>query len=340
MIKTGPNGFGPDGRHVRMPDSDCDALRQLFNLSNDVLSVSTIDGRFVMISPSLSRLTGYSEEELRSRPFLEFAHPDDRERAIAEMSEHAKGEMTISYEGRTIAADGRVRWLRWTGTPDLERGLVYSVAHDVTEQHEAREKLSRYAESLEHTQQELKTALAEVRRLAGTDQLTGLMNRAAFEERAADELNRARRDGKHVSVALLDIDLFKRVNDGYGHPTGDFVLREVARRIASASREYDLVARWGGEEFVVFFPDTRTDAARVATERIALALSTRPVSAGSQLMPMTLSAGVAGGLATEIPHIDRLVDAADRALLRAKHDGRDRVEVEPSLQPDASSSAA
>jgi diguanylate cyclase (GGDEF)-like protein len=174
--------------------------------------------------------------------------------------------------------------------------------------------------------QRLALAAAETR--ARTDALTGLANRAAFEERLGQEIERVVRYGHPLSLALLDLDDFKRINDSYGHVAGDHALRRVSRELDGAIRRVDLAARLGGEEFALLLPETDTDAALALVTRLGGAIRL-PATAGPGL---TVSAGVA----TCPAHADRpeaLVAAADEALYRAKRSGKDRAVVAVTLAP-------
>ncbi|MCC7137065.1 MAG: GGDEF domain-containing protein [Planctomycetes bacterium] len=178
-------------------------------------------------------------------------------------------------------------------------------------------------------------ALAAARRLeqaetlSATDELTGLPNRRAFERALRRELERARRGGPPIAVAIVDVDRFKSLNDRFGHPVGDRVLAQVARRLVGALRETDLVCRWGGEEFAVLLTGLAGLApgeALAALERARLAVGGRPLALGPGLPSpiVTVSGGVAlyGRDATEG---SALVERADQALYAAKQAGRDRV---------------
>ncbi len=161
-----------------------------------------------------------------------------------------------------------------------------------------------------------------------TDGLTGLLNRRGCIEMLTAELRRAEREGHVPGVLLVDADRFKRVNDTYGHQAGDAVLVEVARRLRSAVREYDVVARWGGEEFVVVVPAMSNDAdLATAGHALLTAISATPIAAGPDLLlPVTISVGgVRAGDA--LWSVEGIVDAADRALYSAKHRGRNRVRL-------------
>lgn len=161
--------------------------------------------------------------------------------------------------------------------------------------------------------------LEEVRALADRDGLTGLANRRVFDATLARELARAARSGEPLSLLLVDIDHFKKLNDGHGHQTGDDVLRQVAGVLAAGSRSGDLPARYGGEEFVVVLPACPADEAAEVAERLRAA-----VAAADTTVAVTVSVGVAT-CPTNASGASALVGAADEALYASKRDGRNRV---------------
>jgi diguanylate cyclase (GGDEF)-like protein len=168
--------------------------------------------------------------------------------------------------------------------------------------------------------------LARDARSSGTDDLTNLANRRAFTEAAAAELVRARRSGRPLAVALVDIDDFKRVNDTFGHSTGDRILCGLADVLREHFREIDLPARLGGDEFAVLLPDTDVAGSREAAERFVTAVADREFGDGrTSPHGITASAGVAAAANLEI---GVLLEAADRALYRAKEHGKNQVQVE------------
>jgi diguanylate cyclase (GGDEF)-like protein len=164
-----------------------------------------------------------------------------------------------------------------------------------------------------------------LRRIASTDPLTGLYNRRAFSEIAEREVARSRRTAQALTLALGDIDFFKRVNDQYGHAAGDHVLQTVANRLPGALRDYDCVARWGGEEFVILLPATDAASALVIVERLRETIAaSHPAFEGTPI-PVTMTFGVAQFAAEENWHA--IVARADEALYRGKSAGRNRVEL-------------
>jgi diguanylate cyclase (GGDEF)-like protein/putative nucleotidyltransferase with HDIG domain len=167
-----------------------------------------------------------------------------------------------------------------------------------------------------------------MRVLASTDKLTGVPNRRLFDERLDAAVAAAPAGGGPLGLLLLDVDRFKRLNDSYGHPVGDEVLRQVAARLAGAVRGDDLVARIGGEEFAVVAPGTTPEALAALAERCRQAVGGEPFAVATVRIPMTISAGGAC-LPVHARTRDELMRVADRALYRARETGRDRVHVGP-----------
>jgi two-component system, cell cycle response regulator len=165
----------------------------------------------------------------------------------------------------------------------------------------------------------------EATRLSITDGLTGLWNRRLFDLRINEELQRAIRFQEPFGLLLVDLDHFKTVNDRFGHQAGDAVLVELARRLTDATREVDVVTRFGGEEFALILPKTPVEGTVRLAEKVREVVAHEPFAAGSASIPVTVSVGAAGypehGLSSA-----ELLAAADAALYRAKENGRNRVE--------------
>ncbi len=159
---------------------------------------------------------------------------------------------------------------------------------------------------------------------AATDGLTGLANRRMFDEELALEWRRAHRIGDSLALILIDLDDFKKVNDTYGHPAGDAVLRTIGEILGKGVRQIDLAARYGGEEFVVLVPETNLEGALQLSKRLRLAISrSRTELADGRLLKVTASFGVA--VKGEIASAEKLVAASDEALYEAKRAGKNRV---------------
>ena len=176
-------------------------------------------------------------------------------------------------------------------------------------------------------QEQLITAREVLRAQATHDPLTGLWNHAAILDILGVELERAQRQGAVLGMVMADLDHFKRINDTYGHPAGDAVLREVAHRMRAAVRPYDSVGRYGGEEFLIVVPGC--DAAGVVTQAERLRTFTRgePIPLAEGSIRVTLSLGAAATSEPKSSDWEVLLRAADAALYQAKQHGRDRVEV-------------
>ncbi|MEO0483317.1 MAG: diguanylate cyclase [Planctomycetota bacterium] len=161
---------------------------------------------------------------------------------------------------------------------------------------------------------------------AQVDGLTGLYNRAHFDQRWPEAIATAKRHGRPLSIAMLDVDHFKSINDTYGHPAGDAVLQEVAEIVQNSSRASDIACRYGGEEFVIVMPDTSPEEAQVLCDRIRTTLEQTNWLKHPE-RTVTCCLGVAGCDGGEGPDSDEWLSKADQALYRAKTTGRNRVET-------------
>jgi two-component system cell cycle response regulator len=177
---------------------------------------------------------------------------------------------------------------------------------------------------------ENKRLLEELRRLSLTDVVTAVGNRRAFDESLRQQVARARRAGSPLALAMLDLDLFKRVNDGYGHQAGDDVLHAFASRLKTLARGGDGVFRHGGEEFALILPDTDLGGASTLAGRIVEAIAAEPFAMSAGSIELTCSAGVAVLEAGDDAGGTALTVRADAALYRAKSEGRNRACSGPS----------
>ena len=184
-----------------------------------------------------------------------------------------------------------------------------------------------YMDLVKSDSEGLRDELNKVRMLSLTDDFTGLPNRRAFMRRLEDEIGRAHRYGSSLTLAMIDLDYFKQINDKYGHAAGDDVLRWYASEPLAIFRHYDMVARYGGEEFSVLLPSTDEVGARRALEKVSQHVAGQDTfeSKGDIIELPSFSAG----LAMYNPGEDMLdfIERADKALYRAKHNGRNRVEL-------------
>ena len=262
------------------------------------------------------RLAGLVPQSVMVTPrlWLDVTHPADRQRVAAALTEAFTRPGPFELAQRMMLTSGEVRHLAVRGEVEHDaKGRpvrVWGSAQDVTERHRVQE---------------------ELRRTALTDPLTGLGNRLLLVDRlrrSIAALDGAAGQAGHVAVIAVDLDGLKRVNDTYGHATGDDLLRETARRLRSVVRDLDLVARLGGDEFVLLC--TELDVARAArlAERIVAEISSPYLLTGGVTAWSGASVGVT---VTDDPRadVDRLLAQADRALYAAKGDGGNRYVVHP-----------
>lgn len=187
--------------------------------------------------------------------------------------------------------------------------------------------LAQINEKLKQEIEERKRAQAKLHKLSITDPLTKIYNRRHFFDLAEREFDRTKRYGHSLSVILIDIDNFKRVNDTYGHVVGDQVLRSVTRNIGMNLREVDLFARYGGEEFIILLPEASMDEAVQVAERLRRLNDSAQIEISGDMISVTISLGVAGVELKKDISLDGLLDLADQALYHSKEVGRNRVSV-------------
>ncbi len=217
------------------------------------------------------------------------------------------GDVSISFNGMAQ----RLELAHKNLTEHQQRlELLYS---DLQQEVEARKKVEK-----------------ELRNLATTDMLTGIANRRHFLQLARREMERMRRSGAPAALAMLDIDRFKTINDVYGHQRGDAALCSLAGLLSTMLRAYDIPARYGGDEFIIFFPDTSLEVAYTVLERLRLQVNKEKIIQNNAAMPVTISAGVAGVVVAEDDEIalEHVIAKADRALYASKREGRNRVSLE------------
>lgn len=184
-------------------------------------------------------------------------------------------------------------------------------------------QLSKVARISDHYQKMMHDLNLALREASTHDPLTGLGNRRLLLERLKEESDRARRYGRPLSIAMLDIDHFKQVNDEHGHELGDDVLIEVSRVMDAQIRDQDLCGRWGGEEFLILLPETPLDAAYQVLDRVRIAIAALNMRVGEDSVAVTASIGVAAFQPDET--YSDTINQADTALLTAKRSGRNRL---------------
>jgi diguanylate cyclase (GGDEF)-like protein len=186
---------------------------------------------------------------------------------------------------------------------------------------ESRDELGEVATAFNSMSDRLGEAFAELQRLSETDELTGLLNYRSIFQALESETVRARRYETGFALLVMDVDNFKRVNDTYGHPIGDQVLKLVADVLREHTRETDLIGRQGGDEFLILLPETRADGAAATAENVLAAISGRPhITANGQRIPVRVSIGLAC-FPEDGDQVDALIARADANLYASKRQG-------------------
>jgi len=224
-----------------------------------------------------------------------------------------------------------------TGEADQEdkvEGLDLGADDYVTKPFQYPELLARIraGKRIVDLQKELLETNKRLERLSITDGLTNLCNHRYLQDELARAFDESARYGRPLSLAMIDLDFFKKINDTYGHAVGDEVLKGVSKKFQESIRSTDLVARYGGEEFAVMMPETELSAALTFAEKIRKLVESSPIQTSAGAIPMTVSIGV-----SSVPHPDihapkELIVAADNALYRAKHAGRNQVQAEEAAR--------
>lgn len=284
-------------------------FRTAFDEAATGMSLGCFDGRLIRVNAAFARFLGYEQEELMALSFRDFTHPDDQDDTTRSLAALAAGRKTaITAEKRYVRKDGVVVWgvLSTTVVRGRDgRPLHYSAQiQDVTAR---------------------RAAEAELAHRALHDSLTGLPNRELFRERLGEALARLTARPGVVGVFFLDLDRFKLINDGFGHPAGDAVVAEVAGRLRAILRPEDVLSRFGGDEFTVLCElPPGSDIAPMA-ERLVQALAD-PVSVAGRPVFLSASVGVASATIRGTSAED-LLTRADAAMYRAKDAGGARWEA-------------
>jgi diguanylate cyclase (GGDEF)-like protein/PAS domain S-box-containing protein len=283
-----------------------DFIQQLIDLIPDPVYLKDGDSRYLMVNESLAAERGRKKEELVGLTSFDLA--PDRETAETSLQEDR-----AVIAGAEITKEQRAR-APLTGE-DCYRVVIKRRCVDINGQP--------VVFGLHHYITRWKVAELEYRHLAQQDPLTGIANRRHFSDEAQRAVRHAEAAGESLSLAMLDLDHFKQVNDEYGHPVGDEVLAEVVRRSLLCLRRSDLMGRWGGEEFIILLPSSDLDQACMIADRLRSAID----SAVFQTSLIALNVSISCGVAQYIPgdDLDSLIRRADRALYQAKWAGRNRV---------------
>ena len=293
--------------------------------------------RFIRISKAQTRSFGLSD------PVQAIGKTDFDFFTMEHARQAYEDEQAIIHTGRPLIKEEKETWIdrpdTWVSTikmpmHDNEGNIIgtFGISTDITERKQMEEELRGAKDDLETAMLKLQQSLERETLLADTDGLTGLCNHRHFFELAAREFQAAVRYQHPLAFVMFDLDYFKQINDMLGHTAGDKLLVEVAQVAASQVRASDLVARYGGDEFIVLLPYASTQQALAVVERIRVGVAAIPVDAAfrdeKEPFTMTLSIGIAEmWLEPADDNVERIIQHADDALYEAKRSGRNRTVV-------------
>jgi diguanylate cyclase (GGDEF)-like protein/PAS domain S-box-containing protein len=281
--------------------------------------IANAEGRIEYVNLKFTEVTGFTLEEVLGRtPFDTFGATEMQAEARLQHVQTIRSGRDWHGEMLNFRKNGETYWASVSISPvmDANGSITHFVAvsEDITDRKEAEEKIHRLNAGLE--------------RLATTDYLTGLYNRRYFMQRGSEEFKRALRSNHPLSFLMLDVDHFKAVNDTHGHQAGDMALQQVAAALKDGLRETDILGRIGGEEFAVLLPDTQLNDAILLGQRICRSMEVAELSIPGRVLAisLTISVGIAG-LESGMSGIEDVFRNADKALYKAKRNGRNRVMI-------------
>ena len=305
-------------------------FRQLAESIDQVFFLRT-ETEMLYVNPAYEKVWGRSCQSLYDNPasFIESVYPEDRDK-VNILYNDSMFDFNIEY--RIIRPDGEVRWI-WAksfavsifGEAGLGDGTGFSSGSDTEGAENGQRRFAGIAQDI--TQR--KKLEEQLRESAIRDELTGLFNRRHLNGRLEPLLEKSSRNGDLFSIALLDIDRFKSINDTYGHVAGDYVLQKLSAILQNNVRGYDLVGRYGGEEFIIAFIDIEREEAARMVERILVKIRRTTLEFDGQEIRFTFSCGVTDSqkCVSSSCSLEELINEADEELYKATHAGRNRISV-------------
>jgi diguanylate cyclase (GGDEF)-like protein/PAS domain S-box-containing protein len=305
-----------DRKLATLTAREAEALRQreqrhraLIENASDIIAVTDKDGTLTYESSSAGRILGFNTADMVGRRLLDFVHPD-RVRELEELLSRVLQRPGHVVLGELAVRDKAGGWREMEvvaknllDDPSIG-GLVFNL-RDITER---------------------KLLMEQLEKLSEIDPLTSVLNRRGFMNLAERCFEGSRRAGKPVSVVMIDIDHFKRVNDNYGHAAGDLVLAQVAEQCRDQVREGDVLARYGGEEFVVLLSDGSSEASHMVVDRLRRAIAAARISTIRGDVSVTASFGIAT-VDSAVQDLETSLRLADEALYEAKRAGRNCIKI-------------
>ncbi len=290
-------------------------FKSLVDNTNDVIMVMDSTpleegGPFIVyVNPAFERLLGYTTDEVVGQNPKVLQGPDTDDTTRENIREAMASGERIRTQILNYTKDGHPLWM------DINIVPIFNEQGQLA-----------YFAAIERDLTEHKMLQARLEILASTDALTGLPNRQAFTGRANKEFSRSNRYSRPLSLIMIDVDHFKSINDQYGHAAGDHVLTNVGRILGDGLRDSDVLARIGGEEFVLLLPDTPMTNAEYVAERMRLGLEVTPIKYQDLELTITASFGVAA-ISPQDETLDQMLARADQAMYEAKNKGRNQVKT-------------
>lgn len=322
-----------EAAHRQLAKSE-EHYRFMLENSADTFWELDLQFRFMYVSQADQRIRGFKTSEVIGQSLFSMLTPDSLHNvqagiALRQQAEQ-KGEVTgpMRFEFEMYCKDGSTVWAESHSTPMHDAGGniigFHGVTRDVTVQKHHRTELLQANEQLARQLQEIQELQSRLQDQAIRDGLTGLFNRRYLDETLPREIARAKRDGYPLAVIMMDVDHFKQVNDTYGHPGGDEVLKSLGSVFREGAREGDIACRYGGEEFVIVLPRMGIEAALARAEKWRMEVESTQVRHGDFNIRFAISGGVSGYPDHATDH-ESLIECADLALYTAKKNGRNRV---------------
>ncbi len=298
FFSLGKNYIGSSFVDIEKEYRQGEAINNFLRINLDMLCVCNVEGIILKVNKKFEQVLGYKPEAIEGQTLFAFIHEEDIEQMLRIQQKVLSSKSDVVFSNRFRCMDGSYKHLEWHSEL-MESGEVYGSARDITEKIQLEKQL---------------------RKLAVRDELTGLYNRHYLDTVIDSETQQADRYNRHYTMALLDLDFFKRVNDTWGHPVGDEILKQTANVILGLIRSSDILIRFGGEEFLLLMPQTGLNGAVEVAEKIREGIEAIDHSVVGR---RTISIGVAERMRYE--SFNNWYRRADYALYQAKDNGRNKV---------------
>lgn len=293
-------------------------MEGFFEANLDLLCISDTDGNFIKVNKEFENILGYAAEDLEGKSFFSLIHKEDLASTLEVIDELKEQKPIFTFVNRNLCKDGEYKSIEWRAHPNGK--YVYSSGRDITKRIEIEEEFKKINLELNKLATELKEKNEELELVANKDKLTSLYNRHFFDQMIENEMDKADINNEAMSLVIFDLDHFKNVNDTWGHPVGDVVLKTTAEIASNAIRKYDVLFRWGGEEFIILMPKTNASEAVLVAEKVRMEIEKNIYG---EVGHLSCSFGVAERVKYEM--FRKWYQKADEAVYKAKDEGRNRV---------------